>query len=191
MDGGGDDGIVELFDEHFCDGMIGDSDPDGGGFADEQARHLSGRGQDEGVCAGQESFHDSIICIGNDGVSGDIFEVWTYKRERMFSIFSLHLIDAFDGFFLHHVAPESVDGVGGIDDESAFANDIGDARDLSCVGPSCIESHLKHVAPVVISMSISSIFSSSWTAQRRARPASTLWLSGQGEGAPARRGAAY
>jgi hypothetical protein len=64
----------------------------------------------------------------------DILESGTNKAEWLAFIPLFYLIDTFNGFFIHNVAPDTIIGIGWIDDDTTLFKDLHDFLDESRLG---------------------------------------------------------
>jgi len=137
----GHNGRAKLPDDVGDDGLVGDADADGLFLALEDARNVVVGLQNEGERSGQVALHHlEDIVVDGLGEVAQHAEVVEDKREvGLLLADAFQLADALQGLGLVDAASETIDGVGGEDDDAAVGQAFQYHLDIARVGIGRIE----------------------------------------------------
>lgn len=101
--------------------------PDGGFVALQDLRYLFTRRQDEREGSGQITFEQPVKGgVDPPGIITKLTQVAADKGELgLMRIHLLNTADPFDGFMIHDITTQSVNGIGGINDNAAILQAFG------------------------------------------------------------------
>ncbi len=127
--GGGDEGAVKGVEEGGGEGFAGDADAYGSVVRDEGRGEAAGVGVDDG--GGFVGNVDEVEGdVGDVGVGGDFTGVVKEDEHGFAVVAAFEGVDAADGVFVGGVAADAPDGVGGVEDDTAGAQDVARLADL-------------------------------------------------------------
>jgi hypothetical protein len=113
-DTGGNDGMPQLPHEGKGDCIVRNPDPHGLLVCQHDLGDQFGGLQNKGIGSGYEGLHGSVGVIGDIGVIADIFQICADDAQSFGLDMPFQMVDLFNGIFLVKIAPEAIDGIGGI-----------------------------------------------------------------------------
>jgi hypothetical protein len=128
-DAGGNDRTAQFFHQGkgYC--IVRNPDPHGLLVRQHNLGDQFGGLEDKGVRSRYKCLHGSVSIIGNIGVLTDIFQVCADDAQSFVLGKPFQTVDPFNGIFLVKIAPEAIDGIGGIGNDPSLPESVYDLAD--------------------------------------------------------------